>query len=101
MAENESTPKTKTIGKVSVSKLAKNKQWLDFVKKSEIAAKANTEHEQSKAAMREFFKQSLGLEAEVQIDFSKNSDGTLTIVEKFEKKTKRATGANLLDDLIK
>jgi hypothetical protein len=83
----ESTAKTRTIGKVSVAKLAKNKTWLDFVKKSEIAAKANTDHEQAKAAMREFFKQSLGLEAEVQIDFSKNSDGTLTIVEKFEKKT--------------
>jgi hypothetical protein len=76
-----------------------NKAWQDFVKKSEIASKANAEHEQAKEQVRVYLKQTLGLGEDVVIDFSKNvSDNTITVTEKLEKKVKRVTGGDLLDD---
>jgi hypothetical protein len=99
MTDEATGQKTKKLGKGSIAKLGKNKAWIDFMKKSEIASKANTEHEEAKEAMRVYLKQVLGLDADAVIDFSKNSaDNTITIVERLERKPKRTAGGDLLDD---
>jgi len=93
----QDTQQTRTVGHISLDKLAKVREWKVFTEKSVAADKANSEHEQAKEAMRVLLKKKLELLEETVIDFSKNGD-RITITERLEPRAKRGRVSNSLDD---
>ena len=93
----QDTQKTRTVGHISLDKLAKVKEWKSYTEKAAAADKAEAERELAKEAMRVLLKKKLELLEETVIDFSKNGD-RITITERLEPRAKRGRVSNSLDD---